>query len=248
MPLGRVAAILAAFGLAALGFTPVRAVSVVPPPSGAGPILRFAHVPGHTVSLAGRGWAPRASLSLAVQVGSIITAVQFRTTVRGRFLVAVDRVSLCDRPIFVARDLAAHQITLRGPALGCPSQASPPVPLLAVIHGRRIKPRVVHLRNLNRHALTLRLGDILRIDESGTGPPAFIPHADSRYLAPVGAGVPSVTSCSAGSCPDVSVWRFLAVRPGTTGIDLAPVCRLTKPQCELPDLLVRVTIAPIPAA
>ncbi len=106
-------------------------------------VFRLTGVSGHQLALVGQGWWGIPYLVIELREATLTVRITLRPTSRGRFLVGVDRVSPCDRPIYRAH--APHQsgIELRGPMLMCPTRAHPPIPLLTVLRGTLLKVRRV---------------------------------------------------------------------------------------------------------
>lgn len=226
--------------LALVGFLPKGIQAAGSPPD-----IRLVAAAGHRIAVHGTGWPARGRLILSVRYGGESEGLQLRTTPRGAFTVAVDSIDLCGGVTFIARDLAGHRATVQGPPLKCVSRINPPRPVFTVLLGTKLQPHEVRVRGITGpHNVTLHVGDALYLWIGGTTTPTFMPKAKARYLFPLSMGTTPPRACAQVDCEARFFWRWIALRPGETGIDLSPACRQTTPPCEIPDLLLRVRIEP----
>jgi hypothetical protein len=208
------------------------------------PSIRFVTAPGYTLALSGKGWGARANVRIIVRAGNFVGSRHVRVTRTGQFLLGVS-VSLCAGAQFDVFS-RSHHATIHSPGLACALRVNPPAPQMIVLRGqlgktsetRAIDPQITG------SPLTLRVGDTLYLWEPGTTRPLFTPGPDPSYLAQVAQGTTPPRACAQTDCAAGFYWRWLALRPGQTGIRLEPACRLSKPQCELPDRILEVTIIP----
>jgi hypothetical protein len=219
--------------------------SVLAGAGSASPTLRFVTAAGYQPAIAGRGWMPGTRIVFSVQEATVAAGLEIRVTRRGTFRVGVTDVSMCDRPVFVARDLhGGLQTKLSGPPLGCASRLNPPVPQMHLLQGRLAKHRVVRVYRIQPRQVTLHVGDELYIWEAGTSQPAFRPHADPTYLTLIGQGTTPPRACAQPDCDSGFYWDYVALRTGVTLLDMSPACRDAAPPCAAPDLAMKVTILP----
>jgi hypothetical protein len=116
------------------------------------------------------------------------------------------------------------------------------VPQLRVLQGKPAKHQVARIYGIQPRSVTLQDGDELFIWEAGTVRPAFQPHADPAYLAVVGQGTTPPRACPQPGCDAGFYWDYVALRPGTTLVDMSPGCRELTPPCAAPDFALTVKI------
>jgi hypothetical protein len=88
----------------------------------------------------------------------------------------------------------------------------------------------------------MKLGDRLYLWEAGTTTPLYTPHTDSTYLTLLEQYRTLPRACPQVDCAEGFAWIWVAIRTGTTIIDLSPACRQSQPPCALPDFGVTVHI------
>jgi hypothetical protein len=209
------------------------------------PAMRLVAVGGHRIAVHGTGWPARDRMVLSVRYGGGSEGLELGSTARGAFTVAADSIDLCGGVTFVARDSAGHRATVQGPPLKCASRINPPRPVFTVLSGTKLQPHEVRvLGATGPHDVILHVGDALYLWLGGTATPVFLPKTKARYLFPLSMGTTPPRACAQVDCQAGFFWRWIALRPGETGIDLSPACRQTTPPCEIPDLLLRVHIEP----
>jgi hypothetical protein len=79
------------------------------------PSLRFVSVSGYQLAVTGRGWAHNARVVFSVQEPTVAAGLEVRTTKKGRFLIGLADISMCDRPTFLAQDFHGRRAKLTGP-------------------------------------------------------------------------------------------------------------------------------------
>jgi hypothetical protein len=227
-----------------LAFAAVLAVVQQPSAAAAAvPGLHFVTVPGYRLTVAGKDWPHRVRIIFALHAGPWVQGLQARTTRNGSFRVGIANVDLCGGVTILAADFAHHKAMLRGPALGCASPITPPVPSLTLLQGKQMQPSVTQMLGLQRPAsVTLHIGDRLHLWEPGTTRPSFTAHADETYLSLVGQGKTPPRTCPQVDCEAGFYWDWVAIRAGEAQIDLSPGCRQSKPACGAPDFLLEVVI------
>ncbi|GAC1406587.1 MAG: hypothetical protein NVSMB52_20110 [Chloroflexota bacterium] len=206
--------------------------------------LHFVSAPGSVVTIAGRGWAPTAKVAFIARVGTITVGTVLRATRSGTFRVGINKISLCDRPVFEAASTVSD-ITLSGPALGCPSHANPPTPILAILKGKHQKVNAVKLASAPGRTMTVHVGDVVFIEPPTTSIP-YVPHIDTAFLASAGQSAPVGRFCEGASsrCGGTYFWKFLALHRGNTVIELTAICRTSTPPCGAPGYAIKLRILP----
>lgn len=207
------------------------------------PVLRFVTVPHYRLTVVGTGWPQQARVVLALHAGPWVVGDELRTTKSGAFRVGVNNVDLCGGVTFLARDLARHRATLRGPALMCPSPVNPPVPKIMVLIGKQTQPHEIRIYS---HAFPksaiMYLGEKLYVWEPGTLRPFYDPKVDENYLALSAQGRTPPRLCPQPDCDAGFYWEWVAVRSGRTLVDMSPSCLQSKPACALPDFAIQIQI------
>jgi hypothetical protein len=210
------------------------------------PSLRLIGIPGYRLGVSGQGWPHRGRLSVVARSGTQAVGVQFRATRAGTFSLGVNSVDVCSGVGFDVYTRSGRHVHLASRPLACPAVLETPVPTVTVLQGSTLPSADVKMGTLQAldNPFVLRVGQILYFWEPGTQHPAFLPQTNPAYLMLVEQGTTAARACAQPDCAAGFYWRWRAVQPGNTGIDLSPACRQTKPQCEIPDRLVEVTILP----
>jgi len=235
----------AATALALALFVGVPAASQAHTAHQQSPTLRFIVKAGYRISLAGKGWAPTARVTVTARAGGL-RSVQLRPTSQGRFIVGITNIDLCGGSSYAAYDLAGHVATLRGPALMCPNRLPEPDPTLTVLKGRALHPHTISLlENAPQGSLTMHVGQLLNVYVSSSmnaSTPGTVRLDGTHWLqtaSTTGLICPAGAMCAPQARPFMQ-WE--AVRAGKTMIRITPACRQTVPQCALPDVIVDVFI------
>jgi hypothetical protein len=158
----------------------------------------------------------------------------------------MNSVDLCGGVSSDVYTRSGRHVHLSSPSLSCAPAPDMPAPTVTVLQGAALSTAPAQLFTLQTPAnpFQLPVGQTLYFWEPGTHQPLFAPRADPAYLELIDQGTTAARACAQPDCVAGFYWRWLAVRPGNTGIDFSPACRQVKPQCELPDRLVEVTILP----
>jgi hypothetical protein len=228
-----------ALAVICFGFTPRSGMAA---PAAAVPSLRFVSAAGFPLAIAGRGWVGASRVVFSVQEIAVAAGLQVRITRKGTFLVGLTGVSLCDRPVFLARDFSTRQAKLTGPPLGCASRANPPVPQLQLLKGKLARHQIVRIYGVQPHSVTVHVGAEVYVWESGATRPAFVPKADPTFLWLLGEGTTPPRACPQVGCDAGFYWDYVALQAGKTLIDMSPWCREAQPPCEMPDFAIAVKI------
>lgn len=208
----------------------------------AGPSLRLGHDAQQRLLVSGSGWKANSRIAFSIHLASLATGRELRADSRGRFALAVTRLSLCSAPVFQARSLAGQSTTLHGPPLGCATPANPPIPSLHLLQGRAISVQLERILGTTPRSVTLHLGDQLYLYESGDTHPGYQPQVDEHYLSVLRQGATPARACAQPECGAGFFWQYVAAQVGVTAIDLSPACRSLRPPCMLPDLEITVTV------
>jgi hypothetical protein len=210
------------------------------------PALHFTKAAGFQLGVSGQGWPHRGRLNLVVRSGASAAGLRFRSTSAGTFLLGINSVDVCSGVRFDVYTRSGRHAQIQTPQRGCPSVGDPSVPVVTVLQGTVLRPSEARLLALQTPAgpFHLRVGQTLYFWLPGTLRPAFVPKTNPAYLVLVTQGTTAARACAQPDCSAGFFWRWLAVQSGTTAIDLSPACRQSKPQCEIADRLIEVTIDP----
>lgn len=235
----------AATALALALFVGVPAASQAHTAHQQNPTLRFVAKAGYRISLAGKGWAPTARVTVTARAGGL-RSVQLMATSQGRFIVGITNIDLCGGSSYAAHDLAGHVATLRGPALMCPNRLPEPDPTLTVLKGRTLHPHAVSLVvNAPQGPLTMHVGQLLNAYVSSpmnSSTPETV-HLDGKHWLQTASTTGFICPPGAMCAPQVRPFlQWEAVHAGKAIIRITPACRQTVPQCALPDVIVDVFI------
>lgn len=212
--------------------------------AGAKPTLRLGHDAQQRLLVSGSGWRPNSRIVFSVHLASLTNGRELRANSRGRFALAITRLSLCSGPVFQARNLAGQSAVLHGPPLGCASPANPPVPSLHLVQGHAVSVQLERILGTIPRTVTLHLGDELYLYESGDTHPGYQPQADDHFLTVLRQGTTPARACSQPDCAAGFFWQYAAAQVGQTTIDLSPACRSVRPPCMMPDLEIEVNVLP----
>lgn len=211
----------------------------------ASPSLSLTNALGYVTAVQGHGWSYRRLVALTVLVPGWIVGVELQTGVRGYFKVGVGRVGPCPRPSFLAQDTAGRRATIPSGGPYCPTPTDPPRPELRVLKGHAVSTTLHRIVVAGTRApITMRLGERLRVWEASDAAPSFTPHVDDSFLALLEQYTSPARSCAAVDCARGFLWTWVAIRIGTTTVDLSPVCLQSHPPCGIPDFAITVHVVP----
>jgi len=207
------------------------------------PMLRFTPATGFALAVQGSGWQPQARIVFWVSAGGKIAGRELIATGDGSFVMGINGVNVCDRPIFQARDLHGARARLQGPALGCSQRADVPRAQLHVVAGRPATPPTVRIYDNRPASVTMHLGDELYVWEPGVSTAAFRPGPIGNKLLLIRTGQTPPRACPQPGCDAGFYWLYVAIKTGNSTLDIAPACRFATPPCLAPDIIIRVVIS-----
>jgi hypothetical protein len=182
---------------------------------------------------------------VTARIGASISGAALTSQSGGGFKVALDFTVACGGISVEARDYRGDDVTARQSGPQCPNRIGDLPPLVSVLAGSAVKPRLHVLKHpVTPRTLTLHRGDALQITEQALPLPTFLPTADTQHFFLFGQGLQKSPNCSPGTCngPQDQYWTWIAVKPGRATVSLSPACRQSTPPCELAEALIDVII------
>lgn len=205
----------------------------------------FVTRPGHALAVSGQSWGPH--VIVTAQIGASSAGVSLTTSTRGTFVIGLDYTVACGGVVVDVRDLQGHTATLRRTGPMCPNRVGDPPPKISVLQGTR---SATHVRLLGYSSgpktITLHLGDTLQLIEPGDSTPSFLASADTRHFALLEQQALSSAPCVEMTCAPLGdqFWTWVAIKRGHGTIILAPICRQSRPACEMPDRVIAIVVKP----
>jgi hypothetical protein len=210
------------------------------------PVLSWVTLPGYPAAIASSSWAPDVKVGFALSQRGLVFGVEVRTTAKGTFEIGIRKFQCNFGGVAQAQNLAG--VRAMAPVLDpCGPAVTPTMPVLVVIQGHRLRPKVAVISGLGHgRSTSIVQGNAISLWEKGKTHPEFVATAPAGHFFLIGYGPSPAPSCVSANCAPGFSWEWIGTRAGHTDIAVAPWCG-TNP-CPQYVVAIPITILPAPAA